>query len=133
MVTATEDNQMVFQVPEMFHDVKNIYSKFFIVIGDTFIDPRRYEITGTTIRFLNDDDAMPAGKSFFFTFTYTEEIDSATAIIGDVHDGSKYTNMISYSVDATEDGQMTFNIPVENAAIYNKQFFVTLSHISEIN
>lgn len=135
MVTATEDNQMVFQVPEMFHDVKNIYSKFFIVIGDTFIDPRRYEITGTTIRFLNDDDAMPAGKSFFFTFTYTEEIDSATAIIGDVHDGSKYTNMTSYSVDATKDGQMTFDIPVENAAIYNKQFFVTVgsTFINETN
>ena len=78
---------------------------------------------------------IAAGLSSFFTFTYTEEIDSATAIIGDVHDGSKYTNMISYSVDATEDGQMTFDIPVENAAIYNKQFFVTVgsTFINETN
>lgn len=134
-VTATEDNQMVFQVPEIFHDVKNIDSKFFIVIGDTFIDPRRYVVNGSTIRFINEDDAMPAGKSFFFTFTYIEEIDSATAIIGDVHDGSKYTNITAYTVDATSDNQMVFNIPVENAAIYNKQFFVTVgsTFINETN
>lgn len=134
-VTATEDNQMVFQVPEVFHDVQNISSKFFIVIGDTFIDPRRYEINGTTIRFLNEDDAMPAGKSFLFTFTYVEAIDSATSIIGDVEDGSKYTDITSYEVDATEDNQMTFTIPVENAAMYTKQFFVTVgsTFINETN
>lgn len=134
-ITATKENQMVFQVPEVFHDVKNIYSKFFIVFGDTFIDPRRYEIRGTTIRFLNSDDALPIGKSLFFIFTYIEEKDSATSIIGDVHDASKYTNIVSYKVDATKDGQTTFTIPVENAAIYNKQFFVTVgsTFINETN
>lgn len=134
-VTATEDKQMVFQVPEVFHDVKDIYSKFFIIIGDTFIDPRRYEITGTTIRFLNEDDAVDAGRNLYFVFTYIEEIDSATALIGDVQDGSKYTNIVSYEVDATSDNQTEFTIPVENAAMYKKQFFVTVgsTFINETN
>jgi hypothetical protein len=125
-VRAEQDGQLVFKLPKVFHDFDNKTGKFFCVIGDTYIDNRRFEVVGNDLRFLNREDAVLEGRTVTFIFVYTEDIDAETATIGGVVNTSKYTKFITESVKCKEDGQRTFTIPWEDSMLMDKKIIVTV-------
>ena len=125
-VRADQDGQMVFKLPKLFHDYNRKESKFFCVIGDTYIDNRRFEIDGNDFRFLNNEDRVPEGRILTFIFAYLEEIDSETATIGKIADTSKYATFKTQSVVCSENGQRVFNIPWTDSMLLDKKILVTV-------
>lgn len=125
-VRADQDGQMVFKLPKLFHDYNRKESKFFCVIGDTYIDNRRFEIDGNDFRFLNNEDRVPEGRILTFIFAYIEEIDSETATIGKIADTSKYAIFKTQSVACSENGQRVFNIPWTDSMLLDKKILVTV-------
>ena len=70
-VNATIANQKTFAVPEPFPNYCANGNKFFLTIGDTFIEEGRYTINpGGTVH-LNDTDLSP-GRSLGFNFLYSQ-------------------------------------------------------------
>lgn len=126
IVRAEQDGQMVFKLPEVFHDFNNKVSKFFAIVGDTFVDNRRYVIDGNDLRFLNSYDAFPEGRELTFLFIYCEPIDTETATIGTVTRTSKYTKFTTKTVPCKTNGQRTFDVPFPDALMYNKNIIVTI-------
>lgn len=125
-VRADQDGQMVFKLPKLFHDYNRKESKFFCVIGDTYIDNRRFEIDGNDFRFLSNEDRVPEGRILTFIFAYIEEIDSETATIGKIADTSKYATFKTQSVVCSENGQRVFNIPWTDSMLLDKKILVTV-------
>lgn len=125
-VRAEKDGQLLFKLPQVFHDFENKAGKFFCVIGDTYIDNRRFEITGNDFRFLNNEDAVLEGRTVTFIFAYIEEIDSETATIGKIINTSKYSKFITESVACTTKGQRTFKIPWEDSMLMDKKVIITV-------
>lgn len=125
-VRAEEDGQLLFKLPPVFHDFNNKLGKFFCVIGDTYIDNRRFEITGNDFRFLNREDAVLEGRSVTFIFAYIEEIDSETATIGKIVNTSKYAKFETQTVECTQNNQRTFNIPWQDSMLMDKKVIVTI-------
>lgn len=125
-VRADQDGQMVFKLPKLFHDYNRKESKFFCVIGDTYIDNRRFEIDGNDFRFLSNEDRVPEGRILTFIFAYLEEIDSETATIGKIADTSKYATFKTQSVVCSENGQRVFNIPWTDSMLLDKKILVTV-------
>ena len=125
-VRADQDGQIVFKLPKLFHDYNRKESKFFCVIGDTYIDNRRFEIDGNDFRFLSNEDRVPEGRVLTFIFAYLEEIDSETATIGKIADTSKYATFKTQSVVCSENGQRVFNIPWTDSMLLDKKILVTV-------
>lgn len=125
-VVAETNGQMVFKLPEVFHDFTHKEGKFFCVIGDTYIDNRRFEIDGNDLRFVNKEDAVREGRSVTFIYAYIEEIDSETATIGKIVNTSKYAHFTTESVACTEAGQRTFLIPWADSMLMDKKVIVTV-------
>ena len=70
-INATIANQKTFSVPEPFPNYCANGNKFFLTIGDTFIEEGRYTINpGGTVH-LNDTDLSP-GRSLGFNFLYSQ-------------------------------------------------------------
>ena len=125
-ITATEENQLVFNLPEVFTAYQEIGNKFFVITDTTFVDPRRYEISDGQLRFVYDYDAQPIGAKLSFLIIYTENVENASSTASDYSVANKYAKMETIPVVATEDGQKTFTIPKEDALIFNKKFFITI-------
>lgn len=125
-VRADHDGQLIFKIPSAFHDFEHKEGKFFCVIGDTYVDNRRFEVVGNDLRFLNNEDAVLEGRTVTFIFAYIENIDSETATIGNVVNTSKYTKFITESVNCTKKGQRIFKIPWEDSMLLDKKIIVTV-------
>lgn len=125
-VRAEKDKQLVFKLPEVFHDFTEKTMKFFIILGDTIVDMRRYEIVGNDLRFLSEEDAVPEGRELSFLFLYCEDIDASTATIGNIVNTSKYAEFESISVETKVDGQRIYEIPWKDSQIMDKKFFITI-------
>ena len=125
-VFAEQDGQLVFKLPKALHDFDKKTGKFFCVIGDTYIDNRRYEVVGNDLRFLSREDAVTEGRTVTFIFVYTENIDTETATIGGVVNNSKYTKFVTESVACTKNGQRTFDIPWADSMLMDKKIIVTV-------
>ena len=125
-VRAEEDKQKVFKLPIPLRDYENKNGKFFCVIGDTYIDNRRFEIIGNDLRFLNTEDAILEGRIISFIFVYTEEIDSEAATIGKVVNTSKLSTFVTKSVECTENGQRRFEIPWKDSMLMDKKIIVNV-------
>lgn len=125
-IRATKDDQQVFKLPEVFHDYNKRDNKFFLVIGDTLVDKRRYVIDGDDLRFLGDDDKIPYGREIDFIFVYCQPIDDVTGSIGDMVDTSKYGIFTSKATTIATDGQRDIKIPFEETLLYDHNFFVTI-------
>lgn len=125
-VRATQKDQLRFKLPSVFDDYNRVDNKFFVVVGTTFVDPRRYVISDGYLRFLNDFDAQPVGNIISFLIIYTENIRYVNSSNLDFSAANKYTKVESIPVKIEYDGQKEFVIPKEDTLIFKKQFFVTL-------
>ncbi len=64
LVTATEDRQYVFDIPEV-----NYYDSFFIIKGSVILAPNRYFVTtDNKILMTDEDDYIPRGRNLHFVF-----------------------------------------------------------------
>lgn len=125
-LTATREDQTRFKLPSVFDDYIEPGNKFFLIIGTTFVDPRRYEIADGYLTLVNDFDAQPRGATLSFLVIYTEDIRYTAAIDLDFTAANKYTRVESTAVKATTQNQRTFTVPKENAIIFDKKFFITI-------
>lgn len=126
-VTATEDNQKIFEIPKLFQNYINKNNKFFVIIGTTFVDRRRYTVDSENNNItLNDDDALLRGRKLTFFLIYTEDTELTDAIDLDDSAANKYTSIESIPVKADKDNQRSFNIPKQNIVLFDKNFFITI-------
>ena len=125
---ATEEGQREFAIPYPFHEYTEKGNKFFLVLGTTYVDRRRYEITQTKI-ILDEDDAMHLGRALTFFFIYTQDTMYTSSTDIDASSANKYTSIESISVTATIDGQRTFVVPKQDAIMFDKKFFINIGSV----
>ena len=124
-VKATEESQRQFEIPFPFSDYREKGNKFFLVIGTTYVDRRRYSIEGNYV-ILNEDDAMHRGRVLSFFFIYTQDTLYSSSISIDDSAANKYTSIETMVVKATSNGQRTFVVPKAEAIMFDKKFFVNI-------
>lgn len=124
-VYATEEDQVIFDLHPTFQDYENPSNKMFLIMGTLLLDPRAFTIMDGKIYLLNAFDALPISAYLTLKVIYQIDLDAANI---DENDGSsdKETRFDSYNVPITTEGQLTYQIPVENALIFNKKFFITI-------
>lgn len=125
-VTATENDQRDFAIPELFINYIEKGNKFFITLGTTFVDRRRYSINSNNTITLNEDDALLRGRKLLFILIYTEDTELTDAVDLDSSAANKYTSIESIPVKSTVNGQKTFLIPKKNTVLFEKNFFITI-------
>lgn len=104
-ITATEDNQTVFNIPEPFENYCNLGNMFFITMASTYVDSSRYNIVNNILTFL--DDGVSLGRDINFNFIYTNPVN---------------INVVTQEVDAviTYNNQTDFTIPFPFSGYVNK-------------
>ena len=124
-VFATEEDQMVFDLPKDFKDFQHPESKLFVIMGTLLLDPRGYSIYDNKIHLLNPYDALPPVAYLVLKVIYKRDLSKANI---DENDGTsdKESEFNSYNVLIEKDGQTVFTVPVENAVVFNKNFFITI-------
>lgn len=127
-IMATEEGQREFDIPFPFDQYIEKGNKFFLVIGTTYVDRRRYEITQNRI-ILSEDDAMHLGRLLTFFFIYTQDTIYSSAIDIDSSSANKYTSIESISVTATVPDQRTFVVPKQDAIMFDKKFFINIGSV----
>ena len=116
-VAAVTDNQFMFTIPEPFANYTVNGNGFFITIGTTYIDSRRYSITSNG-KIIFDNIYLNIGKHVTFNFIYSL--------------ASIYTpiNMVAKTIAlvATEHYQreFSFDFPIENYIKYGYKIYVKL-------
>ena len=102
-IVAEYDNQNTFAIPEPFPNYSANGNDFFVTIGTTYIDPRRYTLRGNSIVF--SDLTVHKGRTVSFNFIYS---DSSVYSAIDIQKSIQ-------SIIATEDNQTEFalNYPIE--------------------
>lgn len=124
-VLATKEEQTEFDLPATFADFTSPRNKMFLIAGTLLLDPRAYSISENKIYLLNSFDALP--PKAYLTLKVIYQCDLSTINI-DENDGSsdKETNFNTYAVNIDSTGKTTYTLPVENALIFNKKFFITI-------
>ena len=113
---ATTNNQTRFTIPEPFTNYVDSGNGFFVTLGSTFIDPRRYTIDAGQIVF--NDLAVDKDRSVSFHFIY-----SADSIYSPINLIKK-----TKTIKATQYYQYEFNIdfPVENYLAQGYRVYIKL-------
>ena len=124
-IYATKDEQTEFELPGAFKNYENPENKMFLICGTLLLDPRAYDIRNGKIYLLNSFDALPINAYVTLKVIYRCDLSSANI---DENDASsdKETNFYTYTVPIEQDGQLTYTVPVENALIFNKKFFINI-------
>lgn len=122
------EGQLEFKLPKIFDNYSKINNKFFLIVNSILVDPRRYilDLNDKIIKFNNDNEKLPYESCIKFLIIYSEDTSDTSSTETDYTVANKYTRMESIPVLATEDGQLTFNIPKENALIFEKKFFISI-------
>ena len=124
-IVATEEDQTTFDLPATFQEYENPLNKMFLIVGTLLLDPRAYSISNKKIYLTAAFDALPPGA--YITLKVIYQVDLTSTNI-DENDGSsdRETRFDSYNVPIETEGQLTYKIPVENALIFEKKFFITI-------
>jgi hypothetical protein len=115
-VAATTNNQTVFTIPEPFINYVTSGNSFFVTIGSTYIDSRRYTISGNT--FALTDTSISLGRQLSFYFIYAQSSIYAPITL---------TKSVQ-TITATKNYQYEFDLklPIENYLKLGYKVYVKL-------
>lgn len=111
-VTATMNNQKTFTIPEPFTNYISNNNSFFINIGATYIDSRRYTVSGSTLTLT--DLILNPGQNVTFNFLYAiSSVYTPINIVEKVQTITATTNwQTSFTLTYPFDGYLSFGYKI---------------------
>lgn len=119
------DGQTEFELDGTFKSWTDSESRFIVYLGSLIVDPRRYSVIDGKLVF-DSPRGMIRGRHIRMVCMYLDSNETASSFNGE--GSSRYNKMENHTI-ITEKGKTVYDIPVEEALLDGKSFFLTSGSI----
>ena len=122
---VTEDGQLEYALGQNFDDYTNQSNKFLVYIGSILVDPRRYSVEKSTLKF-NDTIGLKKGRHIRLVFLYIDSASSGSTY--NSQGSSRYNKVESISVPLQR-GVTKYTVPIDDAIAEDIKFFISAGSV----